>query len=360
MRWTTLFFVLVMTCAACDTTAPTEESSPDDTGETPDGNEEVDEGLAAELPIDERSFQIGVAGVVPRNWPDPADADWNDLFAKVPGYGELWGLHVSWNEARTDAGVPEQVEVIYGASEGSGVTPYVALGFEPDTMTQAEADAYFDTHGEAFQEVAVAVAETYTPDILLLGVEVNRYWEKSSEGFDDFLDVYAATYDAVKEARPGTKVATNVQWEYMKGAATRSGQEHTPHLDLIDRFGSRLDLVTITTYPWLDVDHPSEIPDDYFSALVEQAGLPLMITETGWPSEDFPDASVTATERAQVDYLIRLLELTADVEMEALVWAFPHDINTGVADGIFDHVSLRTNAGPAKEAYAYWEALRDL
>ena len=348
LRWMTVL-LLIGVCVGCDTTEPASEPVPED-----------DPELTDDFPINARPFRIGVSGMVPRNWPDASEADWNDLFQKVPTYGEWWGLHVGWDAALTGAHVPEQVEVGYTVTSGEDVTPYVALGFEPEAMTQAEADAYLEVHGADFEQVAVSVAEAYAPDILLLGIEVNRYWEKSPEGFEDFLAVYAATYDAVKEVSPTTKVAPNFLWEYMKGAGARSGRTHTPHLDLIDRFGTRLDLITVTVYPWLDVDHPSEIPGDYLTPLVERAGRPLMITETGWPSQDFPHEAVTATEQAQIEYLLRLLELTKDVETEALIWVFPHDPDTGEAGGIFDHVSLRTNSGSAKAAYAYWEALRDL
>jgi len=65
-------------------------------------------------------------------------------------------------------------------------------------MTQEEADTYFQVNGDAYRDVAVAVAQQYQPGILMLGVECNRFYEKSPGGFDDLLAVYAETYDAVK------------------------------------------------------------------------------------------------------------------------------------------------------------------
>jgi len=60
-------------------------------------------------------------------------------------------------------------------------------------------------------------------------------------------------------------VTTNFQYEYMLGEAAHTGQEHVEHLGLIDQFGSRLDHVTLTVYPWLDCTDPAGIPADYFA-----------------------------------------------------------------------------------------------
>lgn len=347
MRYIGVLLLLALILAGCDQADPGTEPDPEPS-------------LVDELPISSRAFEVGTAGFIPRHWPNPTDDDWNDLFDKLPDYGSLLGVPVGWNEQLTSDNIPEQVDLAYQVTAETDVTPYVALGFEPDVMTQEEADQYFEKHGEAFEEVAVAITQKYAPEVLILGIESNRFFEKSPEGFDDFVAVYRHTYDSVKSISPATQVATNFQFEYMRGAAPRSGQLHDPHFTLIDRFADKLDLITLTVYPWLDVDAPANIPDDYFAPLRAHSTQPLMITETGWPTQDFPDAAVTATDQAQVDYLLRLLEITKAETMHALIWVFPHDPNSGLAGGIFDHISLRTNEGTAKAAFAYWEALQSL
>ncbi len=316
--------------------------------------------LVDELPIEARSFSIGTAGFVPRNWPNPVEDDWQDLFARLPDYGERFGVHVAWDADLTAEHIPTQVDLAYTVTAGTGTVPYIALGFEPDAMTQQEADTYFEVNGDAFREVAVAIAATHRPEILLLGVESNRYFEKSEQGYEDFIAVYAEAYDAIKAVSPGTLVATNLQYETMIGAAFLTGEPHEEHLYLIERFGERLDLITITTYPWLDFNRPADVPVNYFDALRAYTDRPLMITETGWPSEEIAAPMVETSEQAQIDYLLRLLTITRDESVEALIWVFPHDPNTEAASGVFNHVSLRENDGTAKSAYAYWQALRSL
>jgi len=316
--------------------------------------------LRDSLGIQSRTFNIGVSGLVPRNWPDPLAEDWENLYTLLPKFGELLGVHVGWNDNLTGEDIPEGVAVAYLSTDGSDVEPYVALGFEPDAMTRQEADDYFLQNGDRFKEVAVAIAEKYKPGILLLGVEANRFFEKSPAGFDDFVDVYDETYAAVKGVSPGTKIGTNFQYEYMLGKAAYTGVSHTEHLNLIDRFDGKLDVVTLTVYPWLDYDDPGSIPVDYFAPIRQHTSSPLMITETGWPSEPISGTAIVGTGRAQIEFLKWLLAATDGETMAGLVWAFPHDPNSGIANGAFDHISMRENSGDPKEVWDFWQALREL
>jgi len=176
-------------------------------------------------------------------------------------------------------------------------------------------------------------------DFLALGVEVNRYWEKSPEGFDDFLSVYSKTYDEIKQVSPDTNVFSIFQFEYMKGL---SG--HEEHTALIGRFGNKLDLVGITTYPFLEFESPEQIPDDYFFVTQQ-----ILITETGWPSQ--PVADIIGSEETQEQYVKKLFEILPD-NTKGVIWSFPHDI--GIEYPPFEHVSLKTSDGEEKMAYAMW------
>lgn len=316
--------------------------------------------LAAVFSIEQRDFKIGTAGFVPKNWPEPQQEDWNDFFAKLPEFGELYGVHVGWDVKLTEENIPEQVELVYQVTKGKPVTPYIALGFEPDRMTVQEADSYFKENGEDFKKVVLAVAKKHKPYILILGVEGNRFYEKSPKGYNDFVNVYKEIYDEVKKISPDTMMATNFQLEYMKGEAYLSGKEHVNHYDIIELFGDRMDLVTVTTYPWFDYNNPQDIPEDYLEEISQYSTKPLLITETGWPSHEFPVPSVEADSQTQVDYLVRMVELTKGIDTVGIVWVFPHDAPLGIAGGIFDHISLLENDGREKEVYKYWQALKSL
>lgn len=328
-------------------------------GGTTTGNTDVTEKnpLAKELPITERTFLIGMAGFVPKNHPKSTDADWLDLFDKLPENGELFGVYTGWNDTLVE-NIPQQIHTAFGLAEQKQITPLVAIGFEPDSLSQEEADNYIKNNGERFKSTAVAIAEKFRPKYLALGVEINRYYEKSPAGFADFVVLYKETFDAIKNASPGTKVFTIFQIEYMKGGGELSGAEHTKHWEIIREFGDKLDFVGFTVYPFLDYAAPGEIPGDYLAEIKQFTDKPVIITETGWPSEEI--AGIPATEESQKDYLIRLLGLTQDLEPEAIVWILPHDTSVTAGNGLFNHLSLRKNNGEEKQAFGYWQALLEI
>jgi len=263
------------------------------------------------------------------------------------------------NEGELDsANVPVVIQLSFQVTEDSPMNPYVAVGFEPDELTGEEADRYFREHRDAFIEVCRTVAIRHQPELFLVGIEVNRYYEKSPLGFDDFLDVYEELYREIKKESPDTRVGSNFLLEFMKGAGARSGTQHEPHWGILDRFEPQLDVVTFTLYPFLDVDHPSDIQDDYLTEILQYTQSPLMITETGWPSQEVSTFSeIQAGEDIQVAYLDRLLELTESVPLHALIWAFPHDPEIGIAGGLFDHISMKRNDGSPKPVFDDWQKL---
>ncbi len=314
--------------------------------------------LAKELPITERNFKVGTAGFVPTHWPNPTDRDWATLGDTIAEYGELYGVHTGWHENPDSEGIPQVVNIVYQITAKSNTKPYIAIGVEPDQLTQEEADNYFKENGQDFKNTAVKIAEKYHPEIMILGVEINRFYEKSPTGYEDFVTVYKETYDAIKEVSPNTEIGSNFQLEYMKGNAKVTGGNHEPHWQVIDMLGNKQDLVTFTTYPYFDYNTPTEIPEDYYTEIKDHTSKPIMITETGWPSKNV--GSVKGSTELQIEYLKILLERTESLNLEALIWVFPHDINTGIAGGLFDSISLKENDGDEKPAFEYWEALQSL
>lgn len=310
-----------------------------------------------ELP-EPRSFRTGVSGLIPANYPNPSDSDWQNLFDSLPEYGEYLGMHVSWNEEPDTDGIPATVNLAYDITEGQQVQPYVGIGFEPDQLSQEEADSYFEEHGQDFLQACVAIAEKHQPSLMLIGVELNRYYEKSESGFNDFIALYPDIYNAIKEVSAGTQVGSNFQMDYMRGAATRTNIPHEPHWEILDRFEPGMDVVSFTAYPFFDYDHPDDIPENYFTQITEYTSQPVMITETGWPSktnQQVPDTS--ASEDIQLLYLEKLLALTEPLPRFALIWSFQHDPEIGVARGLFDYIALKNNDGSSKKVFDEWKSL---
>jgi len=290
----------------------------------------------------------GVAGYVPAHYPDAQAADWEALFASLPEYGGLFGAYAEWNDDPVD-GIPRQVRTAFGIK---GVTPVIALGFEPDRLTQEAADAYLAANGDAMRAAAVAIAREYRPQYLGLGVEINRYGEKSPAGFEDFVAWYAGTYDAVREASPDTVVFPILQLEYLRGGGRLSGREHAEDWGLIDRFPG--DAIGFTVYPFLDYASPADIPQDYITGIRQRTDKTVIVTETGWPSAPF--AGIDGSEEAQAAYAAWMIDQQRALGIPAALWLHPHDAKLPVGGGLFDTVSLKGNDGSPKPAFGTWRS----
>jgi len=349
-RILTLILLTLFILAGCDRSI--QDTAQDSTSET----ENIQHHLAELLPIEDRDFLIGVAGFVPRNFPNSGKEDWEDLFSNIDEYGEVFGDYVAWDDGVTDNGMPDQIATAVEVTRPKDMLPLIAIGF-PQDLTKEESDSYFHEYGERFKETAVKVAETYSPEYLALGVEVSRLHEFSPEGFDRFIVVYKETYDAIKKVSPDTKVFSIFQLENMKGAARLTGRTHPPQWEIIDMFGDKLDVIGFTTYPYLEYDSVEDIPNDYYTSITDHTDLPIAFTEMGWPTDS---DIVQGDQDAQVNFLLKLLESTEDLDVELMVWSFPHDVKSGVAGGIFDSISMKKNNGEEKKVFQYWKALNSL
>jgi hypothetical protein len=320
----------------------------------------------AEHPV--REFEMGVAGLIPRNFPNPSAGDWLNLYETLPETGELLGVYTNWADSPETAGeIPEVVSTVFGFAQRYGFTPLVALGFHRDVpeggLEPTLSWTNPDDRGQ-FRQVAVAIARQYRPKHLALGVEVNRYYEYDPAGFDDFVAAYAETYDAIKAVSPQTLVFPIFQLEITKGGGYLTGQAHQPQWDLLDRFGERLDLAAFTTYPFFDYPSPADLPEDYYAEIAAHTTRPLAFTEIGWPSAPLapaPDSEYGGSEEEQAAFVHRFFELTSDENLAVAMWAFPHDLGEGSASLIaFASVSLRHNDGTPKPALAAWQEQAEL
>jgi hypothetical protein len=309
---------------------------------------------------------LGVAGLVPRNFPNSADADWLNLYETLHETGELLGVYTNWTDSPETAGeIPGVVNVAFGLAPRYGFTPLVGLGLYRESSDGGmEPTIAWDDPEDVnkFKQVAVAIAQQHQPVYLALGGEVNRYYEHDPAGFEHFVAVYAEVYDAVKSASPETLVFPVFQLEMTKGGAYLAGGSETrqPQWELLDRFGTRLDLAAFTTYPFLDYGSPADIPEDYYAEIVAHTSRPIALTEIGWPSAPLatdPGSAYGGSPEEQAAFVHRFFQLTADTDLALALWAFPHDLGSGSPNVAMDAVSLRHNDGTPKPALAVWQEM---
>lgn len=315
---------------------------------------------------------FGIAGLIPRNFPNSTQDDWINLYETLSETGELLGAYTDWTDSPETAGqIPNVVDTVFGLAPRYHFTPLIALGFFRDKpeggleLSLALANA---EEREKFKQVASAIAEKYQPLYLALGIEINHYYEHDPTGFDAFVSLYAETYEAVKAASPDTLVFPVFQYEMLRGGEFFTGDgQNPPQWELLDRFGERLDLVAFTTYPFLLYASPDGLPADYYAVIAKHTSLPAAFTEIGWPSAPFPNAPdlpfgfaqggpYGGSEDEQAAFVRRFFELTLGLDLALALWSFPHD-PAGQINPAFLSISLRHNDGRPKPALAVWQEM---
>lgn len=346
-RHAMVFALLLLAALGCQANAANSTAKPDRVTPSAAANAAV-----PELPIARRTFQMGTAGFIPAGYPNPSEAQWGSFFQQgAAAYGELYGVHVSPAAPKNSVGVLDQVALAF--SQVDGVEVYVALA------VSHEQGPFTEARGQELVEAAAAIAREYQPVYLSLGVESNSLFLFQKDSFELYLSYLERAYQAVKRESPSTRVMNNFQLDRMKGQTQLAGEQFEPQWGLLERMSGSMDLISFTVYPFLHNQSVAAIPHDYLSEIRQHTNLPVVITETGWPSQ--PTASgVQGSEQLQVDYLLELAKQANAIQTEAVIWVFPHDAQFGIAGGIFDHISLNNNDGSHKLAFDYWQALQKL
>ena len=114
----------------------------------------------------------------------------------------------------------------------------------------------------------------------------------------------------------------------------------------------------MTLYPFLNDAEPGSIDAGYLDPLFNRIGdIPVAITETGWPAEDYGDLNPlwVTSEQAQVDYLSWLNSVLGGRDVPVVSWLFLHPMTDpgGSPDDwkVFGSVSLRNSAGQKRMVF---------
>lgn len=203
---------------------------------------------------------------------------------------------------------------------------------------------------QAFANCTIRIAKDYKPEYLALGNEINGYFKHHPDDVANFLSLYREIYTAVKKVSPATRMTISLQYELLTGTF-----DGTPQWKLLDQFGAHLDVLAISTYPSPFFGDPGSIPDDYYTQLSRHGKQPVIVVESGWPTQG--NKKLGASPETQERFLSRFVELTAGLDLDLWIWWFLHDwAGEGYPD-FFKSMGLRTSNGTEKPPWQTWQKI---
>lgn len=159
---------------------------------------------------------------------------------------------------------------------------------------------------DAYRRYVTAFARRFQPEYLGLAAETNLVRKLAPPAL--YAGVVRAANAAAADLRAAGSTAlllTSVQVETAWGGLPRGGPYAGVEQDLADF--PFIQVLGLSTYPYFAYAQPEQIPDAYFSRLLDGRALPVMIVEGGWTSASV--GPVHSSPELQARYLARLAQL---------------------------------------------------
>ncbi|MFC1873270.1 hypothetical protein ACFLW3_00440, partial [Chloroflexota bacterium] len=241
---------------------------------------------------------------------------------------------------------------------GNDMFPIVHISFIGANMVLAspsditEASLSNKEWREAYKQATLDTVRTAKPLYLSLGNEVNRWYEMygikedDPNGFQHFISLYEEIFDAVKLISPETQVFCTFSREIVS-------ENREADMNVLIMFNpDKMDLLVLTSYPHAiqRINRPSDIPDDYYSRLLEyMPSKPLGFSEVAWPSmEAFGGEQVQA---AFLSEICGRLTRNEGADLRLLSWPWLHDLDDN------DCIGLINRDGTTKLTYEVWKSI---
>ena len=302
------------------------------------------------IQIPERGYLLGVL-------PIPYEGQEIDEIYKIASETcelvPLWGRPSPyWEKAADLNGIwgDFYVEKLIRGNEMAPLLHFSFIG-ENLTLSMPENIDYTLSNNQWRKEYKQAILESVKickPAYLSLGNEVNRWYEKygmeDENGFQHWISLYEEIYDEVKELSPETKVFCTFSREIVM-------ENKEADLSIVSEFNSdKIDILVLTSYPHClpGVNKPEDIPLNYYSKVADfLPNKPVGFSEISWPSIPF-----FGGEQGQADFINQLPELTAELNVEFIMWSWLCDLSES------DETGLINRNGTKKLGYNSWINLK--
>lgn len=300
-------------------------------------------------------------------------------YSKTTGFfAEVGGMKngaVLWNAAwrddvvnGTDSGtIPAGTVSLEQAASTYHFTPLFVFGWRSGNVLYLNVPSnpvnnWTNTDAQAlFRSMLVQFASAYKPPYLFLGNENDSYYEQDPADYANWIKFYNSAYDAIKSVSPQTMVGPVFNYEHLSGSGVLNGWTQPTWQALDEHDLTRVDIVGITLYPWLNYASADAVPANYLDPLLSHIGSkPIAVTETGWPAENLGGLNPPweTSETAQVTYLSKLSAMLSGKNVKLVDWLFLNPMvdpgGSPVSWELFGSVSVRNSTGGKRAVYDPW------
>ncbi len=325
--------------------------------------------------------------------PWPVDFNEDGLkrtYAFARAHSNLMAHHfdggIPWDEARAGSELPRHLRQDWArrlANTPPSSKVFVAvtpLNFERDGLALAWTDRGDNRplprawRNRALNDPAVKAAylnyvrrviRAFDPDYLAIGIEANIIISNAPGLWNDYVELHAYVYRAIKRENPRLPVFATVQYEHLRGiedASKRNLRFQQPAVAALMRSS---DILALSTYRYGSL-HPNPMGPRYFD-VARTFGKPIAIAESGAMSEDVRifGTRLPASEALQAEFIEGLLR-------HATAGRFPFVVNWVAIDftpGLrrlprsvreiakaWVHTGLQSADGRDKPALGVWNA----
>lgn len=217
-----------------------------------------------------------------------------------------------------------------------------------------------------YRRFVVVMDSLYKPEHLGLALETNLIRLATANKTEIYQGVVKAANDLAAElkvrksaAKLSVSVQAEVAWGTLQGTSYQGIDKDLADFPFIEELG-------ISSYPYLAVNKPADLPLDYYSRIAAVKNVPVFISEGGWASEPVstPTRTFTSSPQIQADYVAYHAQLLDKVNAIAVFQLPFTDIDRSavpstVSPNIFYFVNLGlvdTTLNP-KPALASWDAV---
>jgi hypothetical protein len=208
-----------------------------------------------------------------------------------------------------------------------------------------------------YRRFCVVADSMLQPDHMGLALETNLIRGLSPDslyqGIKTAVNAAAADVRAI-DGNVKLSVSVQVDWAWGK-------QNNTPYAGVEQDFNDFpfIQELGLSSYPYFVFNEAKDIPDDYYSRLVEGHSVPVFVSEGGWSSNTV--GSYAGTLEKQKDYITRQAQLLdnanaigvfqltfTDIDTSALPAGTPATLNLFAGTGLVD---VDLNAKPSLSAW---------